>query len=156
MLALATGARWSEIYNLKRSHVKGNSIQFVDTKDDDVRILVISDQLAEALRKHEPHSPYELFPKSRTAFDEVVKRANLQLPKGQKAHVLRHTFAVNFMEEGGNIHTLQKILGHSDINTTAIYLAFAPTTFQQMLVLTPLATDGINVLDTLKNQNVPS
>ena len=36
-------------------------------------------------------------------------------------HDLRHTFASHFMMNGGNIYTLQKLLGHSDIKTTMIY-----------------------------------
>ncbi len=36
-------------------------------------------------------------------------------------HYLRHTFASHFMMNGGNLYTLQKLLGHSDIQTTMIY-----------------------------------
>lgn len=36
-------------------------------------------------------------------------------------HDLRHTFASHFMMNGGNIYTLQKLLGHKDIQTTLIY-----------------------------------
>lgn len=37
------------------------------------------------------------------------------LPKGQSVHVLRHTFAAHFIMNGGNILTLQKIMGHTSI-----------------------------------------
>jgi len=43
------------------------------------------------------------------------------LDKIIRFHDLRHTFASHFMMNGGNIYTLQKILGHSDIKTTMIY-----------------------------------
>jgi integrase len=36
-------------------------------------------------------------------------------------HDLRHTFASQFMMKGGNLYTLQKILGHSDITMTQRY-----------------------------------
>lgn len=36
-------------------------------------------------------------------------------------HDLRHTFASHFMMNGGNLYTLQKLLGHTDIKTTMIY-----------------------------------
>lgn len=36
-------------------------------------------------------------------------------------HDLRHTFASHFMMNGGNIYTLQHLLGFSDIKTTMIY-----------------------------------
>ncbi len=41
-------------------------------------------------------------------------------------HALRHTFASRFVMEGGNLLTLQKFLGHSDIKMTLIYAHLAP------------------------------
>jgi integrase len=43
------------------------------------------------------------------------------LSKIIRFHDLRHTFASHFMMNGGNIYTLQKLLGHKDIQTTMIY-----------------------------------
>lgn len=43
-------------------------------------------------------------------------------------HSLRHTFATNFLRNGGDLVTLQKILGHSDIKTTEQYLYLADDT----------------------------
>ena len=37
-------------------------------------------------------------------------------------HILRHTFAVNYIRHGGDPFTLQRLLGHSDIRTTRIYV----------------------------------
>jgi len=37
-------------------------------------------------------------------------------------HTFRHSFAVHCLKHGVNIRTLQKILGHSNLNTTSIYL----------------------------------
>jgi len=41
-------------------------------------------------------------------------------------HALRHTFASHFMMRGGNILTLQKLLGHADLKTTMRYAHLAP------------------------------
>ncbi|MBN1936612.1 MAG: tyrosine-type recombinase/integrase [Anaerolineae bacterium] len=37
------------------------------------------------------------------------------------AHVLRHTYATLFVENGGDSRILQLLLGHNDLTTTAIY-----------------------------------
>jgi site-specific recombinase XerD len=39
-------------------------------------------------------------------------------------HNLRHTFATNFLKNGGDINTLREIMGHSDIKTTQVYLNY--------------------------------
>lgn len=40
-------------------------------------------------------------------------------------HVLRHTFAVCYLHNGGNVRALQGILGHSSLITTDIYLNYS-------------------------------
>lgn len=58
---------------------------------------------------------------------ELLKAAKCHAPAdGKRWHMLRHTFASHFMMAGGNILTLQKILGHSDIKMTLIYAHLSP------------------------------
>jgi site-specific recombinase XerD len=70
--------------------------------------------------------------------DNILKR-NLK-KAGRKSglgwvswHVFRHTFATNFLLSGGDISTLQSLLGHSDIKTTSIYLHLIPSYAQQAI-----------------------
>jgi site-specific recombinase XerD len=51
----------------------------------------------------------------------VVARKELGLP-GATAHSLRHSFATHLMESGASLHTVQKLLGHQQIETTMVYL----------------------------------
>lgn len=37
-------------------------------------------------------------------------------------HLLRHTFACEYLEDGGTLHGLQKLMGHARLETTSIYL----------------------------------
>jgi len=60
-------------------------------------------------------------------------------------HVLRHSFASYFIVNGGNILTLQKILGHSDIKMTMRYAHLAPDHLLDAVKFNPLvSTDKIN------------
>lgn len=54
-------------------------------------------------------------------------RKNAGLDKKLTIHSLRHTFAVRYLEEErGDIYSLSRILGHSDVKTTEIYLSATP------------------------------
>ncbi|MOA58350.1 Tyrosine recombinase XerC [compost metagenome] len=69
----------------------------------------------------------------------MLVRSGLDLPKGQASHALRHTFASHFMQTGGNILTLQKILGHSSLAMTMRYAHLAPEHLSEALRLNPLS-----------------
>uniref|UniRef100_UPI003A946534 tyrosine-type recombinase/integrase n=1 Tax=Marinomonas sp. TaxID=1904862 RepID=UPI003A946534 len=79
-----------------------------------------------------------IFTSSISSFRRALKRTTIELPKGQAAHVLRHSFASHFMINGGNILTLQRILGHSDIRITMRYAHLAPDHFQDAVKFNPL------------------
>lgn len=60
----------------------------------------------------------------RRLFKKVARRAGID-PERLHAHILRHTYAVRFLSNGGTLEALRDQLGHASITTTAIYLRAA-------------------------------
>lgn len=48
------------------------------------------------------------------------------------SHTFRHTYATSMLRAGADIATISRILGHSDISTTAIYLNWTDDTARQV------------------------
>ena len=53
-------------------------------------------------------------------------------------HKCRHTFAVNFLRNGGNIRQLQMILGHARLDMIQTYTKLAEIDLQQAANFSPL------------------
>lgn len=140
-ICLATGARWSEAEQLRSSQVRGGLIEYARTKSGKTRAVPIDDSLEASILDHaKKHATMgRIFGYSISAFREGVERAGLALPDGQMTHVLRHTFASHFMMNGGNILTLQRILGHANVTMTMRYSHLSPEHLQEAKNLNPLA-----------------
>jgi site-specific recombinase XerD len=51
----------------------------------------------------------------------VVALKQLNLPDAS-VHSLSHSFATHMLEAGAHVHTIQKLLGHKQIDSTMVYL----------------------------------
>lgn len=59
--------------------------------------------------------------------DQLGKRAGVELGP----HVLRHTFGKNLADQGVPLDRIAMLMGHSDINTTAVYTMPGPDDLEQ-------------------------
>lgn len=152
-LCLATGARWSEAESLRMQQLRGNAVHYTQTKTDKNRSVPIDGTLADEILAFHVSKPKaigdRLFENSAGAFRMAIEDAQIDLPEGQLTHVLRHTFASHFMMNGGNILTLQRILGHSSLQMTMRYAHLAPDHLQEARQHNPLA--GLYKRERLSN-----
>ncbi|WP_240141436.1 tyrosine-type recombinase/integrase [Nitrosomonas sp. HPC101] len=140
-ICLSTGARWSEAEGLTLTQVRNGIIQFARTKSGKTRAVPIAENLEQEIHAH--HKTHKrsnvLFDYCTGAFKEAIERTKIDLPPGQLTHVLRHTFASHFMINGGNILTLQRVLGHRDLKTTMRYAHLASSHLEAARALNPIA-----------------
>lgn len=131
-LALATGARWSEAEGVTRASFTPYRVTYNYTKSGKSRSVPISEPLYKELIQEVP------FVSCSAAFRSAINRAKIELPPGQLTHVCRHTFASHFIMKGGDILTLQRVLGHSDIKLTMRYAHLSPKHMEMVVGFSPI------------------
>ncbi len=136
MLLLATGIRRSEAVQISLEDMDlANRQLLVHGKGAKQRIVPLTRQAVAAIQQYLPYRPgtqsRRLFVNSRgqpirgyminAALDEMLEKAGLA-GQGITPHKLRHTFATQLIHKGVDVRTVQELLGHSDLGTTARYL----------------------------------
>ena len=100
------------------------------------RYVMLSPKLLEILRQwwRAERPEHWLFPGdmpgqhiTRYAVEDACRKAQhtCKIPKPITPHSLRHAFAVHLLEQGTDVRTIQLLLGHRSLATTAKYLRIA-------------------------------
>lgn len=131
-LLYSSGIRLSELISLNRDSITNKQFSVVG-KGKKARLCFIDDRteylLNEYLATRTDDSPALIVSyknKDRMTPTNVqlliknsAKRAGID--KKVTPHILRHSFATNYIKNNGNIRHLSVLMGHASINTTAIY-----------------------------------
>jgi len=135
MTAYGGGLRVSEVVHLlpRDIHSERMLIRVNQGKGRKDRYTLLSQRLLEELRAYwREHRPQHwLFSSKDTSnplpvataqkiFSTAKQRAGVQ--HGHGIHCLRHSFATHLMEAGVPLPTIQRLMGHASLSTTAKYL----------------------------------
>jgi site-specific recombinase XerD len=139
MTTYGAGLRLSEACRLRIGDIDSDrmTLRVDQGKGAKDRYTLLSPELLKELRRYWiAHRPQRwLFPSPRdreqplsahTAhrlFHAAKDRAGIAKAGG--IHALRHAFATHLLEAGTDVHTIQRLLGHGDLSTTARYFHLA-------------------------------
>ncbi|MCT4620789.1 MAG: site-specific integrase [Marinisporobacter sp.] len=135
MTTYSGGLRVGEIAHLKPSDIDSSNMQIFirQGKGKKDRYTILSQANLDILRKYfKKYKPKTWLFEGQNK-DKPITERSLQrifkdnlikagIKKNASMHTLRHSFATHLLEAGTDINYIQKLLGHSDIKTTSIYL----------------------------------
>ena len=139
-LLYGSGLRISEALGLARYDVpapgQGDAIT-VTGKGNKQRMVPLLPQVSQSIAYYISLCPYDLpadgplfigargGPLSPRIVQLVMERLRvaLSLPDSATPHALRHSFATHLLARGGDLRSIQELLGHASLSTTQIYTA---------------------------------
>lgn len=137
-LLYSTGIRVGELVNIKIKDIdfNGKRIKILG-KGNKERYVLFGDKCLNLLNRYLVESRNKLIKKScdylflnqrgtpisvRTTekmVSDVVKKSSIKFKISP--HTLRHTFATHMLDNGADLNSVGELLGHANLNTTAIY-----------------------------------
>jgi len=136
-LLYGSGLRISEALGLKRRDADGKDALTVTGKGNKTRMVPVLPQVNKAIADYIALCPYKLPPdgplfvgaRGGPLSPRIVQlamaslRGALGLPESATPHALRHSFATHLLGRGGDLRSIQELLGHASLSTTQIYTA---------------------------------
>jgi len=135
MLLYGCGLRISEALNLNFEDINENDYLIIKGKGNKERMVPLMDYVKNDIETYIHECPKN-FMKDDPLFvgkrldrlsPRIIQyvlekiRHNLSLPETATPHALRHSFATHLLDSGGDLRTIQELLGHSSLSTTQKY-----------------------------------
>lgn len=134
-LMLDSGLRLNEVVTLSLQHVHvAEGYIIVDGKGNKQRIVPIGLSTRKYLLRYISRRPSccntdrvfilsNLEPITETTLRQLFRKLKSRSDIGRlRAHLLRHTFATRYLENGGDMYSLQQILGHTSLEMVKRYV----------------------------------
>ncbi|HTY90075.1 MAG TPA: site-specific tyrosine recombinase/integron integrase [Methanocella sp.] len=133
----ATGVRVSELVNIKKQDIDlGRNTIKVFGKGAKERVVLLPDTLKAQLEAYCEGltDDQKLFNLNVRTVERDIKTLAAQAGINKKVtpHKLRHSFATHMLQNGGNVVAIQKLLGHTSLNTTQIYTHYSVDELKDM------------------------
>lgn len=135
-LLYGCGLRISEALNLVPADFEGQPTSLrITGKGGKTRLVPLLSVVHEAVATYQKLCPYDLptdAPLFRGARGGKLQQGMIQremqrmrsalgLPDSATPHALRHSFATHLLSGGGDLRTIQELLGHASLSTTQVY-----------------------------------
>lgn len=137
-VAYSAGLRMNEVRILKIADIDlhRKQIHVRQGKGKKDRYVVLSNLIASKFQFYLTQVKPQLYlfegqtpgePMGERSIQYVVNEAlqKTEIKKAVSMHTLRHSFATHLLEDGVDLHSIQRLLGHSDIRTTLVYIHIA-------------------------------
>ncbi len=135
LLLYGCGLRIAEALGLRRAEAPRDGTLRVTGKGNKQRLVPLLPVVVEAVDAYLAACPYPLSPegplfvgaRGGALRPEIVQRQMrrlrvwLGLPDSATPHALRHSFATHLLAGGGDLRTIQELLGHASLSTTQRY-----------------------------------
>lgn len=135
ILIYGCGLRIGEALSLTYKDIPEGDVISVIGKGNKQRQLPVLPVIKEAIADYVSHCPYPFtadaplfLGKRGNALDAGVfqrdlrtMRRNLGLPESTTPHAFRHSFATHLLASGGDLRSIQELLGHASLSTTQRY-----------------------------------
>lgn len=128
LFSCLTGLRWSDVHNLKWKDIRDidgiTHIIFTQKKTKNAEVLPISDNATELMNERGNENERVFSGLRYSAYFNtalLIWVTNAGIKKHITFHCARHTNAILLLNNGVDIFTVSKMLGHKELKTTSIY-----------------------------------
>ena len=138
-----TGVRVNELLTITPRDIEpdNNVINVTKAKGGKQRMVHLDAEtikmLAEYVSAQQLPDDRPIFTLKQRQVRNIVKRYGSVIGKDAHPHTFRHSYAIHCVRNGWDIRRLQQVLGHSSLNTTAVYLKFNDRDIKELYDRTP-------------------